>query len=105
MSQPTLTVTYSSPTNAPFSHTTPLSAIATADKTTHLNSLRAAITDLQTRINTELTQRMDEDKIAAEQLKEGQVEEAQHKVKRAKSEKVDEDAEEENYGEEVVEED
>jgi hypothetical protein len=60
----------------------------------YLGALRKATTELQERINTELTQRMEEDKVrdatgAAE--------------KGMKNGVVDEGNEEENYGEEVVE--
>jgi hypothetical protein len=68
-----------------------------ADKTAYLIALRAATTELQSQINTELTARMDEDKAREAAGKESGGDETK-KV-------VDEDAEEENYGEEVQEED
>jgi hypothetical protein len=93
-----LTASYDSPTNAAFSHSHKLPTPATpttADRVAYLAALRKATADLQERINTELTQRMEEDNArdasgAAEKGK--------------KNGMLDEGKEEENYGEEVVDE-
>lgn len=91
-----------------------------AEKTAYLSSLRGAVVDLQERINVELTARMEEEGSAN-----GNGTVAGKKVKKAGGGKgadqrsnsgkrklaafaatiVDEDAEEENYGEEIVEDD
>lgn len=93
-----LTGTYSSPSNAPFTTTHDLQAPASgtvnptvADKTKYLSDLRKATAAMQDQINKELTQRMEEDK-AREAGKNGTV-------------AADDAKEEENYGEEVQEED
>ncbi|KAJ0125395.1 gon7 family protein [Diaporthe amygdali] len=93
-----LTGTYSSPSNAPFTTTHDLQAPASgtvnptvADKTKYLSDLRKATAAMQDQINKELTQRMEEDK-AREAGKNGKV-------------AADDAKEEENYGEEVQEED
>ncbi|KND92687.1 hypothetical protein TOPH_02720 [Tolypocladium ophioglossoides CBS 100239] len=87
-----LTAEYTSPTNEPFSvaariPSAPSSSVA--DKTTYLATLSIAIGGTQDSINEVLTQRMDEDKV-----RDGAAKPA-----------VDEDKEEENYGEEVQDED
>lgn len=89
MSAAALTVTYTSPTNAPFTHTTALPA-AEADKTAFLIALRAAVGTTQEHVNRELTERMEEDK--------------RREADKGVVAKVDDVREEENYGEEVVEE-
>lgn len=61
----------------------------------YLAALRKETAALQERINTELTQRMEEDKAQAEA----------NATPGGNGRKVDDVAEEENYGEEVVEED
>lgn len=95
---PLFTATYTSPTNAPFTHTHQLPSLptqSTAEKTAYLSTLRKAREELQDKINQELTKRMEED-IA-------RVEAAVGSGGSAKG--VDEGKEEENYGEEVVDED
>jgi len=91
-------VSYTSPTNEPFTKSiaipAPLSD-SVADKTTYLKALREATTSIQDHINKELTARMAEDK--AKEL-------AQDPTA-AKKSTADEEKEEENYGEEVAEED
>lgn len=97
-SAPTLQATYSSPTNPAFAHTTQLPSLganSVEERVAYLAALRQEAAALQERINTELTQRMEEDKAQAE------ADAAPGGNKR----KVDDVAEEENYGEEVVEED
>lgn len=85
---PTLTGTYTSPTNPSFTITQPLpptpSTPSIAEKTASLAALRAAVTLAQAQINKELTSRMEDDK--ARDAASG------NDVK-----------EEENYGEEVQE--
>ncbi len=88
----------------------------------YLSSLRHATTDLQERINAELTARMEDDKVrdaaAAKETRGDNVTGEVHTSKNKKGTKgrlniddskrefsVDEDAEEENYGEEVIVED
>jgi hypothetical protein len=97
---------YASPDSSSFDFTETLPALPTAhtaisptDKQAYLSALRAAVTTLQDKSNTELTARMEVDKMrdtAAAEVKKGNG---------AKQSAVDEAAEEENYGEEVVEED
>ena len=62
---------------------------STQEKTAYLSSLRSAVVNLQEQVNVWLTTKMEEDKTLA--LDGG--------------DKVDEQKEEENYGEEVIEED
>lgn len=86
---------YTSPANDAFAIHTPLpsassAAASTADKTSYLGALRAAVTDAQATINKELTQRMEEDKA---------------RDAGGAPAAVDDAKEEENYGEEVQEED
>lgn len=93
-----LTATYTSPANEPFTVAetipAPLSA-SVADKTQYLQALRQAVDDTQARINRELTARMQEDKSRdATASKQG-----------AAKPDVDEDKEEENYGEEIPDQD
>ncbi|PTB41243.1 uncharacterized protein TrAFT101_010136 [Trichoderma asperellum] len=89
-SDPALTASYSSPASAPFSITKSITAPPTpldpAGKSKYLESLRASVAAAQDQINKELTTRMEEDK-----AREGAA-------------AVDEEKEEENYGEEVQEE-
>lgn len=94
-----LSASYTSPTNAPFTLTHALEAPTSGtinpsvpDKTKYLAELRQATATMQEQINKELTQRMEEDK-AVEATKNGK---AAHGVDEAK--------EEENYGEEAQEE-
>ena len=97
-STPNLSATYTSPTNPAFTHIAELPALGENDlakRVTYLSALRSEAAKLQERINTELTQRMEEDKAKAEN----------DASPRANKRKVDDVAEEENYGEEVVEED
>lgn len=89
-----LTGSYSSPTNAPFTTTQVLQAPPSGtinptvpDKTKYLSDLRKAVATMQDQVNKELTQRMEEDK-AKEAGKNGKP-------------AVDDAKEEENYGEEV----
>ena len=96
MSQPSLSAAYTSPTNAPFTISTPLPTAAGEDKTQHLVALRGAVADAQDRINRELTARMDEDRARGEAA-------AAAGGGGAKA-GVNEDKEEENYGEEVQDE-
>lgn len=93
-----LTGSYSSPTNAPFTTTHELQAPPSGtvaptvpDKTKYLGDLRSAVAAMQDQVNKELTQRMEEDK-ATEAGKNGKP-------------AVDDAKEEENYGEEVQGED
>ncbi|RFU79866.1 gon7 family [Trichoderma arundinaceum] len=89
-----LTASYSSPTNSPFSITESIPAPPTpldpAGKSKYLESLRASVATAQDQINKELTTRMEEDK-----AREAAV---------GNQPSVDEEKEEENYGEEVQEE-
>lgn len=91
----TLRATYSSPANAAFDISKPLPSISsessTDDKTQYLAALRDAVTQTQAEVNKELTSRMEEDKAAAAAGANGA------------TPAVDEDKEEENYGEEVQE--
>lgn len=94
-----LTATYQSSSNAPFTLTHDLEAPPSGivnpsvpDKTKYLTDLRQATSAMQEQINKELTQRMEEDK-AAEATKNGTT-----------TNGVDEAKEEENYGEEAQEE-
>ncbi|KAI9155347.1 EKC/KEOPS complex, subunit Gon7 [Paramyrothecium foliicola] len=91
-----LTVNYTSPTNESFNvaHSIPAPSSETVqDKTQYLVTLRNAVTATQDEVNKELTKRMEEDKAR----------DASSKPGIAKN--IDEDKEEENYGEEVQEED
>jgi hypothetical protein len=94
--QPTLSATYSSNTNAPFTVSLPLTAArdgATVEsKTKYLSELRQSVISMQGQINRELTARMEEDKArdASAAAANG-------------ARIVDDEKEEENYGEEVVE--
>ncbi|TFA97564.1 hypothetical protein CCMA1212_010696 [Trichoderma ghanense] len=94
MAQPTsttLTTSYTSPTNAPFAITesipAPPSPLDAASKSKYLEALRASVASAQDKINRELTARMEEDKAREEAAG----------VKHS----VDDEKEEENYGEEV----
>ncbi|KAF8850999.1 hypothetical protein BDZ45DRAFT_165027 [Acephala macrosclerotiorum] len=92
-----LSATYSSPTNAPFKHTTKLPSPATTSpkyRTTYLATLKTAVSDLQEKINTDLTSRMEEDKAREART-----------TANGNPKDIDEAKEEDNYGEEVVEED
>lgn len=90
-----LSAAYSSPTNKPFTLAESIPTQSTSsvdDKTQYLSKLRAAVNNAQDQINKELTARMEEDKAR----------DGSSKSEAAKG--VDEDKEEENYGEEVQEE-
>ena len=81
---------YSSPTNEAFTYSHQITSPAspsTADKSVYLADLRAAVTTLQGQINKDLTSRMEEDKARAGETSGGKA--------------VDDEKEEENYGEEV----
>ena len=97
MSQPALTATYTSSSNAPFTAsqtlTSPADSTTVVSKIAHLAELRQAVLSVQDRVNRELTARMEEDNAKA--APEGT-------SKRKKG--VDDAKEEENYGEEVQEE-
>lgn len=96
-SAPTLKAAYSSPINPAFTHTAELPSLGAnnvSERVTYLAALRKETAALQERINAELTQRMEDGKAQA-------ATDAAGNNKR----KVDDVAEEENYGEEVVEED
>jgi hypothetical protein len=94
-SQPTLSGTYTSPTNAPFTIALPISApidsTTVESKTKYLSELRQSVISLQDQVNKELTARMEEDKAREAAASNG-------------TKIVDDEKEEENYGEEVVEE-
>jgi hypothetical protein len=93
----TLAASYHSPSNAAFTHVHKLSApksTSPADRVAYLGALRKATVELQERINSELTNRMEEDKLRT----------ATDAAVATKS-VVDESKEEENYGEEAIEED
>ncbi|RYP79571.1 hypothetical protein DL769_002881 [Monosporascus sp. CRB-8-3] len=125
-----LRATYASPHNAPLSLATPLDLPAAAssssstspsaaEKAAYLRGLRAATAALQERVNGELTARMEEDKAREASAAGGgggggvATDAGADKGKGGKSgsgggggaKDIDEDAEEENYGEEVVEDD
>ena len=94
---PTLKATYSSPSNPAFTHTAelpPLGTNSVTERVAYLAALRKETAALQDRINTELTQRMEDDKAQA----------ASDAAPGGNKRKVDDVAEEENYGEEVVDE-
>jgi hypothetical protein len=118
---PHLRATYCSPASAPFAHEHALPPLPSASSpapdrapdaaktkatSAYLSRLRAAVAETQARINDELTARMEEDK--AREAAAAPVD-TKKKTKGGKGgnkgEIVDEEAEEENYGEEVVEED
>ena len=85
-----LSATYAAPTSESntFSHSLPQCPTnpSTTQRTEYIASLRTNVQTLQSEVNTCLTQKMEEDKHRNE----------------GGSAKVDEDKEEENYGEEVV---
>ncbi|KAK4251629.1 Gon7 family-domain-containing protein [Corynascus novoguineensis] len=94
---PTLSATYTSTTNEGFDVRLQLKALADSTtvetKAKYLSELRQSVTSLQDRINRELTARMEEDK--AREVSNAAV----NGIK-----VVDDEKEEENYGEEVQEE-
>jgi hypothetical protein len=97
-SQPSLSATYTSTTNAPFTLSHPISSptsrtTTVETKTKYLSELRQSVTSLQGQINRELTARMEEDKARES----GAAAANGKKV-------VDDEKEEENYGEEMQEE-
>lgn len=85
-----LRATYTSPTSSEtFTHTLPsVSAASTKEKTAYLSALRTSVVKLQGDVNGFLTTKMEEDKALAASA----------------GSKVDDKAEEDNYGEERVEE-
>lgn len=85
----TLKATYTSPTTSEtFTHALPSASVqSTQDKTVYLSALRKSVIQLQEDVNGFLTSKMEEDKVLAANA----------------GVKVDEKAEEENYGEEKVE--
>ncbi|EGR46019.1 uncharacterized protein TRIREDRAFT_110496 [Trichoderma reesei QM6a] len=93
MAEPTTTLTssYTSPTNAPFttaeSIPAPPTPLDAASKAKYLAALRASVSSAQDKINRELTARMEEDKKREEAA--------------GLKHTVDDEKEEENYGEEV----
>ncbi|KAL2160105.1 hypothetical protein VTH06DRAFT_1760 [Thermothelomyces fergusii] len=97
LQQPTLSATYTSSTNEGFDVRLPITS--PADTTTveakakYLSELRRSVTSLQDRINKELTARMEEDKAREASGAGGNG-----------TKVVDDEKEEENYGEEVQEE-
>ncbi|KFY68262.1 hypothetical protein V496_01182 [Pseudogymnoascus sp. VKM F-4515 (FW-2607)] len=97
-SSQTLRATYNSPTNPTFSHTAAIpfsTSNTTSERTSYLSALRSETGKLQGLINAELTTRMENDK----------AQQASDLATSARKGVVDEVAEEENYGEEVMEED
>lgn len=94
--QPTLSATYTSTTNAPFTVSLPLSApldsATVAGKIKYLVEMRQSVLSLQDQVNKELTARMEEDK------------EREAAAANGAKKTVDDEREEENYGEEVQEE-
>lgn len=96
--QTPLSVTYTSTTNPPFAISLPLTAPAVAptveSKTKYLAALRQSAISLQEQVNRELTARMEEDKVQDASA-----------TTAAGVKAVDDEKEEENYGEEVQEED
>lgn len=97
-SQPPLSATYTSATNPPFTISRTLTAHPSSStvesKTKYLAELRQSVISLQEEVNRELTARMEEDK-----LRDASANAA------AGANLVDDEKEEENYGEEVQEED
>ncbi|KAH7021441.1 uncharacterized protein B0I36DRAFT_367853 [Microdochium trichocladiopsis] len=123
-SQPRLTATYTSPTNEAFTlpsepipvvtsaSSDPATAATAQQKQAALSALRTAAVQMQQDINALLTARMDEDNqraaAAAAALSNGTAPAGEADKKtgaKNKAQTVDEDAEEDNYGEEVVDED
>ncbi|KAI1371730.1 hypothetical protein F4677DRAFT_284719 [Hypoxylon crocopeplum] len=92
--------TISTPLSFPLSPDSTLDSDSTARKTAYLESLREASSLLQERVNSELTARMEEE--AHEVAASSSAVAVDGKGRKATSD-VDEAAEEENYGEEVVE--
>lgn len=91
--QHVLSATYQSASNEPFTFSQAFPVTDAGDvgqRTSYLADLRAAVVDVQAKVNKELTARMDEDKA--------------QDATGPKIPDVDEAKEEENYGEEVVEE-
>lgn len=92
--QNTLRATYSAPDAEPFAYEVPVappSSSSPADKAASLAALRSAITQVQADINRQLTANMEADKA--------------RDASRTGKPVVDDEKEEENYGEEVVAED
>lgn len=103
----TLSATYTSPANAPFTITRELPAPPSGtanptvtDKTAYLAALRAAVSSAQDEINKELTMRMEEDNSKARREALGD-----NDNNNGKGAVVDDAVEEENYGEEAQGED
>lgn len=100
----TLKATYTSAQNPPFTLTQHLSLPETTpptqqQKSAYLHSLRKSASAIQEQINKELTQRMEEDKARESNGVDG----SKSVGAKKKSVVIDDEAEEENYGEEVVE--
>lgn len=91
-----LSAAYASPTSTE-NFTYPLPTLSsspiTQEKTTYLSTLRSSVQKLQDEINAFLTKKMEEERNAASG------------ANGVNGTKVDEQKEEENYGEEVVDED
>lgn len=122
---PSLKATYSSPTNPPFtvdlsiaplpsSAETDAPSTATADRTRYLTDLGKSVVKMQDMLDAELTARMEEDKAReAAAAESGEVAGKNQETPTGRATKsnskstarVDEEKEEENYGEEVPEED
>ncbi|KAI4868228.1 hypothetical protein F4820DRAFT_154144 [Hypoxylon rubiginosum] len=87
----------------PFEISTPLplpgDPTSTEQKTAYLRSLRDAVSDLQSRVNGELTARMEDE------VRSSAAAAATAAAGNGVGGSIDEAAEEENYGEEVVEDD
>ncbi|KAK4133263.1 hypothetical protein BT67DRAFT_383515 [Trichocladium antarcticum] len=94
--QATLSANYSSNTNAPFTVALPLTAprdgTSVASKTKYLSELRQSVISMQGQINRELTARMEEDKARDASA-----------AAATGAKVVDDEKEEENYGEEMPE--
>ncbi|KAL2155379.1 hypothetical protein VTH82DRAFT_120 [Thermothelomyces myriococcoides] len=95
--QPALSATYTSATNEGFDVcipiTAPVDSTTVEAKAKYLSELRQSVISLQDRVNKELTARMEEDKAQEASSAAGSGAKA-----------VDDEKEEENYGEEVQEE-
>ncbi|KXX80687.1 EKC/KEOPS complex subunit GON7 [Madurella mycetomatis] len=95
--QTPLSATYTSTTNPPFIISLPLTAPAVSttveSKTKYLAALRQSAISLQEQVNRELTARMEEDKVRDASA-----------TTAAGANVVDDEKEEENYGEDVQEE-
>ncbi len=89
--RPTLAAEYASPRQSKafrYPQQALSASYTTAEKTAYLASLRASVTQLQGEVNAFLTQKMEQDKVTD---------------RAAGGPTTDDPAEEENYGEEIVE--